>query len=104
MHFVEKLTVKELYLISLQHATATPTSKKYFESMFQDLPLQWKHIYTLPHITTTDSKICFQYKILHNTLHLDQKLFFHKHNTSLCSFCNLEDETVIHFFVFYGVQ
>ena len=87
-------------MLSLQHETATPTSQKYFESIFRDLTLQCKHIYTLPRITTTDSKLrCFQYKILHNTLYLNQKLFlFHKHNTSLCSFCNLEDETVIHLF------
>ena len=68
--------------------------------MFQDLTLQWKQIYILPRITTTDSKLrCFQYKLLHNTLYLNQKLFlFCKHNTSLCSFCNLEDETIIHLF------
>ena len=43
---------------------------------------------------------CFQYKILRNTLYLSQKLFlFCKHNTSLYSFCNLEDKTVIHLFV-----
>ena len=69
--------------------------------MFRDLTLQWKHIYTLPRITAIDSKLrCFEYKILHSTLYLDQKLFlFHKHNTLLCSFCNLEDEMVIHLFV-----
>ena len=70
--------------------------------MFGDLTLQGKHIYTLPRITTTttDSKLpCFQYKISDNTLYLDQKLFlFPKENTSLCSFCNLEDETVYHLF------
>ena len=70
-----KLTVKELYLISLQHETTTPTSQKYFEGMFLDLTLQWKHIYTLPHITTIDSKFqCFQYKILHNTPYLNEKV------------------------------
>ena len=37
IHSVEKLTAKELYLISLQHEIAIPTSQKYFESMFQDL-------------------------------------------------------------------
>ena len=43
---------------------------------------------------------CFQYKILRNTLYLSQKLFlFCKHNTSLYSFCNLEDKMVIHLFV-----
>ena len=44
IHSVEKLTAKELYLISLQHETATPTSQKYFESIFQDVTLQRKHI------------------------------------------------------------
>ena len=97
----EKLTAKELYLISLQQETTTPTSQKYFESMFWDLTLQWKNIYTPPLITTIDSKVqCFQCKVLDNTLYLNQKIFlFRKHNTSLCSFCNLEDERVIHVFV-----
>ena len=36
--------MKELYLISLQHE---PTTQEYFESMFRDLTLQWKHTYTL---------------------------------------------------------
>ena len=34
IYSLEKLTVKELYLISLQHGTTTPTSQKYFESTF----------------------------------------------------------------------
>ena len=55
IHSVENLTAKQLYLISLQHETATPTSQKYFESTFRDLTLQWKHIYTLSRITTTNS-------------------------------------------------
>ena len=97
----EKLTAKELYLMSFQHETNTPTSQRYFESKFRDLTLQWKHIYTLPRITAVDSKLrCFQYNILHNTLYLNQKVFlFRKHNIPLCSFCNLEDETVVHLFV-----
>ena len=70
----KNLTAKELYLISLQHETTAPTSQKYFESKFRDLTLQWKHIYTLPCITTIDSKLrYFQYKILHNTLYFNQK-------------------------------
>ena len=40
IHFTEKITAKQLYLISLQHGTATPTSQKYFESMFRNLILQ----------------------------------------------------------------
>ena len=34
IHSFEKLIAKELYLISLQYETTTPTSQKYFESMF----------------------------------------------------------------------
>ena len=76
IYSIEKLTAKKLYLISLEHETTTPTSQKYSESMFQDLTSQWKHIYTLPHITTIDSKLgYFQYKILRNTLYLNQKYF-----------------------------
>ena len=57
MYSFEKLTPKELYLLSLQHETTTPTSQKFFEGMFRDLTLQWKDIYTLPRITTIDSKL-----------------------------------------------
>ena len=47
-HSVEKLTAKDLYLISLQDETATPTSQKKFRV---------KYIYTLiPLITIIDSK------------------------------------------------
>ena len=69
--------------------------------MFQDLTLQWKHVYTFPRTIATDSKLqCFQYKILYNILHLTQKLLlFPKHNTQLYSLCNSEDEMFIHFFV-----
>ena len=34
--------------ISLQQIPAIPTLETYFESMFRDLTLQRKHIYTLP--------------------------------------------------------
>ena len=67
--------------------------------MFWDFTLQRKQIHTLPRFTILDSKLqYFQYKILHNALHLNQN-YVPKHNTSLCSFCNLEDEKVIHLLV-----
>ena len=54
-----------------------PTLQKCFESMFLNFTVQRKYIHTLPHTATLDSKLwCFQYKILHSTLHLNQKLFY----------------------------
>ena len=52
------------------------------------------------YLTTIDTKLReFQYKILKNVLFLNKRLFtFAKSNTTLCSFCHLEDETVIHLF------
>ena len=101
IHYVVRLTAKELYLKSVQQETITPTSQKYFESIFQDLTLQWKHIYTLPRITAIHSKLLyFQCKILHNIMYLNKRLFlFRKHNTSLGSFCNLEAKTVTDLFL-----
>ena len=56
IHSVEKLTAKELYLISLQYETTTQTSQNYFEITFKELTLQWKHIYNVPRVITISSK------------------------------------------------
>ena len=41
----------------------------------------------------------FHFKILNNILYLNKKLFiFGKVSSKLCSFCNRQDETVIHLF------
>ena len=47
-----------------------------------------------------DSKIrSFQYKILNDVLYLNKKLFlFGKASSPLCSFSNLDDETILHLF------
>ena len=41
----------------------------------------------------------FQYKILSNNLYLNKQLFFNTKNTKLCSYCELQDETINHIFV-----
>ena len=60
----------------------------------------WKDIYLLPRFVTVNSTLrMFQYKILNNVLYLNKQLFlFGKVSSKLCSFCNREDETVIHLF------
>ena len=77
-----------------------PTSQAYFEKVFAGHVIEWDKIYILPRIVTTDSRIrIFQYKILHNVLYLNKKLFkFKKINSPECSFCKCEEETTIHLF------
>ena len=62
--------------------------------------MDWKQIYLLPRLVTLDSySRSFQYKILNNVLYLNKKLFtFRKLTSSLCPFCKLSDETVLHLF------
>ena len=69
---LEKLNSKELYLIQLTSDFCKPTSKIYFEKYFNDYILDWKYIYVLPHIATSD--LCtryFQYKVLNNVIYLN---------------------------------
>ena len=53
-------------------------------------------ILCLPHNT----RLCvFQYKVQNNALYLNKHLYIFKlSDTKPCSFCNLEDETIIHLF------
>ena len=56
---------------------------------------------SLPHLTTYNTCLCsFQYKILHNILFLNKRLYFSRITKSpLCSYCNTNDETRIHLFL-----
>ena len=97
---LEKLNSKELYLIQLTRDFCKPTSQIYFEKHFNDCVLDWKYIYVLPCIVTFDTYTrYFQYKVLNNVFYLNQKLFlFGLSETSKCSFCNQNNETIEHLF------
>ena len=97
---LNKLHSKELYNIQLLANFLKPTSQAYFEEIFGGYVFEWDKICILPRIVTTDSRIrIFQYKILHNVLHLNKKLFeFNKVNSPECFFCKCEEETTIHLF------
>ena len=61
---------------------------------------KWEKIYTLPHLVTVDTNArFFQFKLSHNTLFLNSRLFHLNYSTSsLCSLCQNFNETPIHFF------
>ena len=103
---LDKLTAKEIYSILISSLKNKPTSKNYFQNSFPNWIFDWKQIYLLPRIVTINSYQCnFQYKILHNMLYLNKKLYiFGKIDSPLCSICHSNDETVAHFFFFFFVN
>ena len=86
---LEKLTSKELYQILISSRTNKVTLVTYFETKF-----------ILPRLTTYNTYLLsFQYKILHNIVFLNKKLYLVGiTKISLCSYCNTYDETLIHLF------
>ena len=89
-----------LYQILIASRTDKVTSVTYFETMFNLNNLDWTKIFILPSLTTYNTYLrSFQYKILHNILFLNKKLYlFGKTESPLCSYCNTIDETPIHLF------
>ena len=97
---LEKLNSKEMYNIQILHKNCEPTGQIYYKDLLNGSSLEWKEIYLLPRLTTIDNKLrVFQYKILHHVLFLNKRLFtLGKTHSTLCSFCNLENETATHIF------
>ena len=91
---------KELYCLQIPLNNSKTRSQLNFEDLFQNKDIDWKHVYLLPRRVTVDTNLrIFQYKILNNVLYLNEKLFrFKKISCPLCSFCQSENETLIHLF------
>ena len=60
--------------------------------------VDWTKVYILPRQVTIESSLhSFQYKILNDTVYLNEKLFKFKIVAGpLCSLCKLHNETIIH--------
>ena len=51
---------------------STPTSQKYFKTLFPHLNLDWKLIYLIPQILTKNTFLrAFQYKVLNYVFYLN---------------------------------
>ena len=83
-------------MIQLNRDFCRATSQIYFEKHFNDCVLDWKYIYVLPRIVTSDPYThYFQYKVWNNVLYLNGKVFFFGiSETYQCSFCNQNNETI----------
>ena len=92
------LNSKLYYTLFIDKISKRPTSEKYFFRLFGP-DLKWDKVYMLPYTITVDSVTRnLQFK-LSFILFLKARLFHINYATdSLCSLCNLENETPIHFF------
>ena len=82
------------------HIATPPTCVHYWNSIDFDKVLTWENIFTLPHIAVRDSTIkYFQIRFLHRILGVNHRLYQINYvDSPLCSFCHLEDETILHLF------
>ena len=99
MYPIKLIDSRFLYDIFIDKIFSPPTSQKYFDRLFGP-DLKWQKIYTLPHLVTVDTNArVFQFKLTHNTLFLNSRLFHLNYSaSSLCSLCQSVNETPIHFF------
>ena len=97
---LDRLTIKEIYLVLISSFKNKPTSQSYFGNSFPNYTFDWKQIYLLPRIITINSyQRNFQYKILHNILYLNKKRhIFEKIDSPLCSICHSNDEIITYLF------
>ena len=94
------ITSKTAYQKFLKPLLRPPTFLKSLEQAFNLNTVNWDKIYLHPRVTTIDSSLrSFQYKILNNTLYLNECfLTFNIVDSPLCSLCKQENESVIHLF------
>ena len=76
-----------------------PTFIKDLEEYLSDEEIDWEKVFLLPWKVKIESILrLFQYKILNNILFLNDKLhIMNIVNNPRCTFCDTENETIVHF-------
>ena len=97
---LEKLTSKYLYMLSIHRVKKPPSSQSNILEKINEENPKWKEIYTLGRKTTVNNySRMFHFKCMHNILYLNDRLFKMNLVTSnACSYCNEQNETIIHLF------
>lgn len=96
-----KQTNRFVYNVLLQFGTLEMTkSEQKWTNIFSNEELNWKKIYIMPFVITSDNKLReFQYKYLKRIIPSNNFLNKCKLvSSSLCDFCNMEIETLDHLF------
>ena len=97
---LEKLTSKLIYTILIHNKKNPPSSQGKLAEELNDPSIDWKSVYLSGRKISIDSySRVFHYKCSQNTLYLNKMLFKMKiANSSCCSYCKIQDETIKHLF------
>ena len=97
---LDKLSAKYIYVMKILKIKSPPTSQNTILGKINDENVDWKEVYTCARKCTIDSYARnFHFKCTHNILFLNERLKkFGESLTSLCSFCELENENIKHLF------
>ena len=97
---IETLTSKEIYTTIIFKKSEKPTSESTIERKLNNNNIQWVQAYMLARKVTMDSYTrAFHTKTTHNILYLNKKLtLFGLSESTLCTMCKREDETIAHLF------
>ena len=100
MRRIEKLSCKEIYNYIIFKLKETPTSENKIQETLNTSEIMWSKVYTIARKVTIDNySRQFHFKICHNILYLNKTLQrMQLVDNSKCSFCNIEDETIVHLF------
>ena len=95
---ISDVTSKQIYDSFLRKKQTPPTAQQKLTDKYSETSINWEKVYSLPFRTTLDSKLReFQYKILHNIVFTNDKLFrFGLSQSPNCTFCNEEPESIEH--------
>ena len=95
------VSAKDIYSKLLATKTEKPSSEAHFERLFSLNNIEWKRIYDLPFLVTTESKIReFQLRVTHNLIYCNERLHsINMSQTKECEFCEGHIETLLHLFI-----
>ena len=97
---LDRMTSKELYNIMITKLFVRPKSEITLQNLLNIQHFNWSKIYNLTGEITIDTySRMFNFKLNHNILYLNKSLTrMGILNNSLCSFCNIYEETPLHIF------
>ena len=101
MFLIDKAFSKSIYRELISGLVTPPTAQLRYNKSFDNICLEWKEIYSLPFKVALVTKSReFQYKVVNRYLVTNTFLKkICKIDSSACSFCGVNDESLEHLFV-----